>query len=408
MISPSDREENLNAPISTRRVIANSMDHAGIDGHDAGDYRLKVLHVGKFYPPHMGGIETHMQALCGELRNLVDLRVVVASNDHSATEEVLDGVAVSRVATRLTLASTPLCPGMISKIRNDRSEIIHLHLPNPMAVLIYLASRHRGRLIVTYHSDMVRQKVLGPMFEPFLHAALRRSSAIITTSPNYLRTSPVLARHQERCHVIPLGIPTEKFDRCEPKIAEGIRQQYGERLIVSVGRLVYYKGFEQLIRAMPRVRGSLLIVGEGPLGGALRALAHELGVANRVHFMGKISHELLVGCYHAAKVFVLASILRSEAFGIAQVEAMAAGLPVVNTQLDSGVPFVSIHEQTGLTVPPGEPGPLAEAMNRLLDNPDLRASLGAAATLRAHHEFSLAAMLARTVWLYEQVMNRPN
>ena len=403
----SIREEDLNAPISRRRMTADSVDNAGIDEPYGDCRRLKVLHVGKFYPPHMGGIETHMQALCGELRNLVDLRVIVASNDYSAAEEVLDGVAVSRVATRLTLASTPLCPGMISKIRNDRSDIIHLHLPNPVAVLGYLASPHRGRLIVTYHSDMVRQRILGPLFEPFLHAALRRSSAIITTSPNYLRTSSVLAHHQERCRVIPLGIPTEKFDSCDPASAEGIRRQYGDRLIVSVGRLVYYKGFEHLIRAMTRVRGNLLIVGEGPLRGTLNALTHELGVADRVHFMGKISHERLVACYHAAKVFVLASILRSEAFGIAQVEAMAAGLPVVNTRLDSGVPFVSIHEQTGLTVPPGEPVALADAVNQLLDNPDLRASLSVAAALRAHQEFSLNAMAARTMSLYEHVMKRP-
>lgn len=397
----------MNTPISNR-MVTDSVDHSSLDGHESNGCRLKVLQVGKFYPPHMGGIETHMHALCGELRNVVDLRVLVASNDYSATEEMLDGVAVSRVATRLMLASMPLCPGMISKICNDRSDIIHLHLPNPMAVLGYLASRHRARLVITYHSDMVRQKVLGPMFEPLLHAALRRSSAIITTSPNYLRTSPVLAQHQERCHVIPLGISTARFDRCDSKIAEGIRQQYGDRLIVSVGRLVYYKGFEHLIRAMPRVNGSLLIIGEGPLGEPLRALTRELGVADRVHFMGKISHELLAACYHAAKVFVLASILRSEAFGIAQVEAMAAGLPVVNTQLDSGVPFVSIHERTGLTVPPGDPGALAEAVNRLLDNPDLKVSLGAAAALRAREEFSLDAMVGRTMSLYEQVMKPQN
>jgi glycosyltransferase involved in cell wall biosynthesis len=390
------------------RAITDSVDHTALGGGRTNGRRLKVLHVGKFYPPHMGGIETHMEALCGGLCNYVDLRVVVASSDSTATDEMLDGVAVSRVATRLMLASTPLCPGMISKICNDRSDIIHLHFPNPLAVLGYLASRHCGRLVVTYHSDMVRQKVLGPMFEPFLHAALRRSSAIITTSPNYLRSSSVLAQHQERCHVIPLGIPTERFDHCDPKIAEGIRQQYGDRLIVSVGRLVYYKGFEHLIRAMRQVNGTLLIVGEGPLDEPLRALARELGVADRVHFMGKISHDQLVACYHAAKIFVMASVVRSEAFGIAQVEAMAAGLPVVNTQLDSGVPFVSVHEQTGLTVPPGNPGALAEAVNRLLDNPDLRASLGAAAVLRAHQEFSLDAMVSRTMSLYEQVMKHPS
>jgi glycosyltransferase involved in cell wall biosynthesis len=369
-----------------------------------GNGRLTVLHVGKYYPPHMGGIETHLQDLCSELRRFVDLRVVVASNDRSASDELLDGVQVSRLATPLTIASAPLCPSLVARIRDCKSDIIHLHLPNPMAVLAYLASGYRGRLVVTYHSDMVRQKVLGRLFEPFLHAALRRSSAIIATSPNYVRTSTVLARHRDRCHIIPLGIPVNAFDQCDRKMVAAIRQQHGDRLIVSVGRLVYYKGFEYLIRAMPRVQGDALIVGEGPLRGSLSALARELGVADRVHFMGKISHELLVACYHAAKVFVLPSVARSEAFGIAQVEAMAAGLPVVNTQLDSGVPFVSLDRKTGLTVPPADPGALAGAMNRLLDDEDLRLSFGNAGRLRAHQEFSLGTMVSRTVSLYRSVM----
>src|SRR5712692_9450681 len=101
--------------------------------HIGGARKLKALHVGKFYPPHMGGIETHLQALCGELRKSVDVRVVVASDDHTA-EEIFDGVAVTRVPTWLTLASTPFCPGMIAKIRNTSADIVHLHLPNPTAV----------------------------------------------------------------------------------------------------------------------------------------------------------------------------------------------------------------------------------------------------------------------------------
>ena len=366
---------------------------------------LQVLHVGKFYPPHMGGIETHLEALCGELRKSADVRVMVASDDRSAVEETVDGVPVVRVPTWLTLAATPLCPAMIARIRGYRGGILHLHWPNPMAVLAYLASGYRGSLVVTYHSDMVRQKILGPLFEPFLHAVLRRSSAIIATSPNYLRTSRVLARHQERCHVIPLGIQIESFEHGDPDAVAAIRQQYGGRLIVSVGRLVYYKGFEYLIRAMTRVQGKLLIVGEGPLRGKLGALASELGVAERVIFLGKIDHQSLVACYHAAQVFVLASIARSEAFGIAQIEAMAAGLPVVNTDLDSGVPFVSLHRQTGLTVPPADPDALAAAINQLLENPELRASFGNAARLRAIQEFSLESMASRTLSLYEKIPN---
>ena len=260
--------------------------------------------------------------------------------------------------------------------------------------------------MVTYHSDMVRQKILGPMFEPFLHAALRRASAIITTSPNYLRTSRVLAHHRDRCHVIPLGIPIENFEYCDPSAAAAVREEYGDRLIVSVGRLVYYKGFEYLIRAMTRVSGQLLIVGQGPLREKLGALASELGVAGKVAFLGKIDHQRLVACYHAAQVFVLASIARSEAFGIAQIEAMAAGLPVVNTNLDSGVPFVSLHQQTGLTVPLMDSDALGTAINQLLANPDLRASLGRAAHLRAAQEFSLGSMASRTFSLYERIVQR--
>ena len=364
-----------------------------------------VLHVGKFYPPHMGGIETHLQALCGELKKSLDLRVLVSSEGPEQIEELLDGVSVLRVPTRFTLASTPFSPGMIRQIRRSQSDIIHLHLPNPMAVFAYLASGYRGRLVITYHSDTVRQKILGPLFEPFLHQALTRSSAIIATSPNYVRTSPVLARHRERCHVIPLGIPIEDFDQCDSGAAAAIQQQFGDRVIVSVGRLVYYKGFEYLIQAMVRVQGTLLIIGEGPLREKLSSLSSELGVAAKVCFLGKVDHARLVACYHAAKVFALASIARSEAFGIAQVEAMSAGLPIVNTDLDSGVPFVSLHEQTGLTVPPRDPAALAAAINRLLDDSSLSLSFGSAARSRARQEFALNVMAAKTLALYNSVAN---
>jgi rhamnosyl/mannosyltransferase len=366
--------------------------------------KLKVLQVGKFYPPHMGGIETHLQVLSSRLRGAVDLRVIVASDGREGAEEVLDGVAVSRVPTWMTVASTPLCPGMIAKIRNCGADIVHIHLPNPAAVLAFLASGYRGRLVVTYHSDTVSQKFLGAMFEPFLHAALRRSAAIIATSPDYLRTSSVLASHRDRCDVIPLGVALEEYDHCDPAAVAEVRRQYGDKLILSVGRLVYYKGFEYLIRAMGDVPGVLLIVGDGPLLAQLSALAHETGVGERVHFLRRVDQARLVACYHAADVFVLPSTARSEAFGIVQIEAMAAGLPVVNTRLDSGVPFVSLHEETGLTVPPADSGALAAAINRLLEQRDLRQKLSDAARRRASAEFSVETMVSRTLSLYDRVM----
>lgn len=366
--------------------------------------QFNVLHLGKFYPPHMGGIETHLATLCGELRKSIGVQVIVANDGGELREEVLQGVPVSRVPTPFTLASTPLCPGMIGAIRRSRADLVHIHLPNPMAVMAYLASGHPGRLVVTYHSDTVRQRVLGALFEPFLHRALRGSAAIIATSPDYQRTSSILRLYFDRCHVIPYGIVLHQFEQCDPSAVQRVRAQHGERLVISVGRLVYYKGFEYLIQAMREVNGKLLIAGDGPLRGRLQELTRNLGLMDKVVFLGEIQNQDVVPYYHAAEVFALASVARSEAFGIVQIEAMAAGLPIVNTKLDSGVPFVSLHEQTGLTVPPRDAPALARAINHLLDNSDLGHSLGQAGRVRAQQEFSVATMASRTLSLYRSVL----
>lgn len=362
----------------------------------------RVLQIGKFYPPHRGGIESHLQALCGGLRDHADVRVLVSSDDRRTVEELVDSVPVERLATLIHVFSTSLSPGMVSRIRNSGADLVHIHLPNPTAVMAYLASGYRGKLVITYHSDTIKHQALGRMFEPFLKAALARSSAIIVSSPNYLATSPMLQRYRDRCRVIPFGIDTTQLERCAPEAVDEIRQRFGDRLVISVGRLVYYKGFEVLIRAMVSVRGKLVIVGDGPLRGDLERLAVSLGVAHKVVFAGRINGSI-TPYYHAAQVFALASVARTEAFGIVQIEAMAAGLPVVNTNLDSGVPFVSLDGQTGLTVPPGNPEALAIALNRLLDDPELRHHLGNGGVRRAKQEFSLDTMLRRTLEVYESV-----
>jgi glycosyltransferase involved in cell wall biosynthesis len=368
--------------------------------------RLRVLHVGKFYPPHMGGIETHLQALCGTLTEHVDLSVVVSSDDRRTVDQVVDGVRVARVGTLLNAFSTSISPAVVSRIRSADADLVHLHLPNPTAVLAYLASGHRGPLVITYHSDTVRQKVLGALFQPFLNSILGRSAAIITTSPNYLESSPVLRAFRDRCHVIPYGIDTTLYEHRDPEAVQQIRRQYGERLVISVGRLVYYKGFDRLLRAMVDVRGKLLIVGDGPLRGELQSLATQLGISNKVAFAGEIQNARMAPYYHASDLFALASVARSEAFGIVQIEAMAAGLPVVNTSLDSGVPYVSLHQETGLTVPPGDPTALAGAINRLLDDPALRETFGRAGARRAQEQFSLDSMQRRTLQLYHSLVKR--
>ena len=364
----------------------------------------RVLQIGKYYPPYMGGIETHLQVLCEALQSEVEVEVVVAAGNAKRSNERVCGIHVDRLNTWFTIASAPVCPAMVSRIRHSPADLIHIHLPNPMAVVAWLASGRRDPLVVTYHSDTVRQVLLGAAFDPIQHRMLRRAAAIIATSPNYAATSPVLARHRDRCHVIPYGIPLAQFRSCAPAAVDQLRRQYGDRLVLAVGRLVYYKGFENLIAAMRHVNGRLLVAGDGPLREKLQGMAAEAGAAGKVIFLGEIPNNEITPYYHAASMFALPSVARSEAFGIVQIEAMTAGTPVVNTSLDSGVPFVSLDQITGLTVPPGDIGALGSAINRLLDDADLRRRFGEAARARAESEFSVEIMKSRILSLYRQVL----
>jgi glycosyltransferase involved in cell wall biosynthesis len=364
---------------------------------------LRVLHVGKFYPPHPGGMETHLQSLCGELKRVLDVEVVVANSGRKTAREVVGGIEVTRLGTSFNVAAAPVCPRLTRTIRHSKADLVHLHWPHPTAVLAYLASGRRGPLVLTYHSDIVRQKIMGRAFWPALRRVLSQADAVIATSPGYLNSSPVLQKFREHCRVIPLGIPLERFD--EPDTAEvaRIRQSYGQRIVLGVGRLVYYKGFEYLIRAMRDVSGQLIIVGSGPLRGELESEARRCGVGGRVHILSGVRD--VAPYYHAADVFALPSVARSEAFGIVQLEAMACGLPVVNTLLDSGVNFVSQAGRTGLTVPPADAAALGLAINALLGDPELRAEYGRAGRLRVEREFSHGVMADRTLRLYEEVMS---
>jgi rhamnosyl/mannosyltransferase len=349
-------------------------------------------------------MESHLQVLCQELKKFVDVEVLVASDESKTVEEVIDGIKVTRLSTPLSFQAAPVCPQMMRKIRESRADVVHLHWPNPTAVLAYLASRHRGRLVFTYHSDIVRQKMLSRAFWPFLRQALKRADAVIVASPNYRDSSKVLAGFRERCRVIPFGISPDYFQQVDSEDVASLRRQYGARIILGVGRFVYYKGFEHLIRAMKGVDGRLLLIGNGPLREKLAREALESGVSDKVTFLTDVKD--VRPFYQAADVFVLPSIARSEAFGIVQLEAMACGKPVVNTSLDSGVTFVSPHGVSGLTVQPANPAALSEAINALLDNPALRDEYGRAGKRRIAEMFCVDVMARDTLRVYDEIMNQ--
>jgi rhamnosyl/mannosyltransferase len=364
---------------------------------------LTVTHIGKFYPPHMGGIETHLHALCSELGRSLNVNVIVANGARRRYEGSVDGIRVTRLANLATLRSVPLCPQMPAAIRALRSDIVHIHLPNPGALIAYLMSGRRGPLVLTWHSDIVRQRLLAHALIPLHRWFVRNAAQCIATSPAYLESSPILSASRGRCRVIPYGIALENFVAAGNAVAE-LRARHGPRIVLAVGRLIYYKGFDYLLRAMAHIDGHLILVGDGPLRSKLERDACALGIRDHVFFAGEVHNSKLAPWYHAADVFVLPSVARSEAFGIVQLEAMACGKPIVNTRLDSGVPFVSPDGVTGITVPPRDASALARAITRLLDDAELRGRYGAAGFRRVRSEFTLRQMAARTRQLYREIV----
>ncbi len=364
--------------------------------------RPRVLHIGKFYPPYKGGMETHIQDLCRAIAPYAEVSVLVSSTTRGSIRELDGEIPVLRAGSWAKVASAPISPTMISAIRWTKADIVHLHCPNPIAVLAFLASGHRGRVVITYQSDVVRQRMLRYLYEPVFKRLAARAAAIVCLSPNYIQSSTTLAPFHEKCHVIPHGIDPQRFTGVDPAQVAGIREKYGDRIVLGVGRLVYYKGFEYLIRAVADIDATLLIIGTGPLHEPLGQVARECGAAERIHFLGEVAD--VVPFYHAARVFALPSIARSEAFGIVQLEAMACGTPVVNTNLDSGVPFVSLHGVSGMTVPPCDVQALRHAIGSILDSPELQERFSAGARHRVRQHFTVEGMAEKTLRLYESVL----
>lgn len=373
---------------------------------------VKVLQVGKYYPPYEGGIETHVQSLAEGLAPLYEVTVLAFNTRARTVQETLSGVRVIRAATLGRLLSTEMSPSFLAWfLRLRDAEVIHLHTPNPIGELACLVAPRRARLIITYHSDVVRQKLLGRLNRLVLHRLMRRADRIIAFTRRYMESSPVISRYPQKCSIIPHGVDLTELE-VTPGVAERasfLRREHGPRIILFVGRLVYYKGVDTLLRSLAQVPDArLLIVGDGPLKPSLIELAGRLGVADRTIFMGRVSHEEKVACYRASDFLVLPATHRSEAFGLVQVEALACGLPVISTNIDSGVPFVNSDGVTGIIVEPGDAKGLAAAMRRLLDDTGARARFAEAARQRAADLFSREVMVRSLRCVYSDVLRGPS
>lgn len=368
--------------------------------------KIKVLQINKLYHPWIGGVEKIVQNIAEGLQGKVEIEVLVCQPRGCGKTELINGVKVTKASSLGIYWGMPISftfPFMLAW-KTRKVDILHFHLPFPLSDITYLLmGARKKKVVITYHSDIVRQERLMRFYKPFLHRFLNRGDKILVTSPNLLESSKYLSPYKNKCTVVPLSIDLNEFGHpLEREFDLGISPD--ERIVLFVGRLTYYKGLEYLIEAMQEVEAELLIVGEGELRGELEEKARSLRVDQKVIFLGKVSNEKLKYCYQICDLFVLPSVKPSEAFGIVQMEAMAYGKPVVNTNLPTGVPYVSVDGETGFTVPPRDSKALAKAINKILNDKELAAKFSENALKRVREKFSREKMLESIYSIYEDLM----
>ena len=369
--------------------------------------KIRILQIAKFFYPHFGGMEKVVRDINLGLKEDVNMKVLACQVKGKGNKEIIDGIEVFRACTIGTYFSVPISftfPFLLKKISRGR-DILHFHLPFPLAVMSYLLVRPKGKIVVWWHSDILKPKNLYKLYKPFLRRFLNKVDKIIVATPYHIKNSDVLKDFKDKCEVIPYGIDAEQFnfiDEIKEKVKK-IREKYGPKIILFVGRLIYYKGLEYLIQAMKSVDAKLLIIGEGHLKENLQKLVDKLKIENKVFFLGKVSNSGIVGYFYACDIFVLPSVEKTEAFGLVQLEAMACGKSVVNTNLPTGVPYVSLDKITGATVPPKDAKALAGAINNLLNNESLRKKYGENGRKRVEKKFTKKIMIKRVLNLYQNL-----
>jgi len=358
---------------------------------------MKILQINKLYYPVIGGIETVVKDIAEGLNGESDFQIdVLACRDKGPRQtEIINDVKVFRAASRGKALGMPLSLDffkLFSEIKNNY-DIIIIHHPFPLASII-APSIPKEKLIIFYHCDIVRQKLFRLFFRPFIAASLKNSRKILVSGRNIISSSPLLKPLADKCVAVPFGFD-DRLDAGDEFEAAAIKNRYsgGKKLLLGVGRLVYYKGFEYAVKAMASVDARLLIIGSGPQEKKLRQLIASLKLEEKIIIIPP--QPRLKPYFLASDLFVFPSSRKSEAFGLVQLEALAAGRPIINTRLQTAVEEVSQDGISGLTVKTKNAGALATAINRLLNDDNLRKQFGLNARERYQKLFTKKIFLDR-------------
>jgi glycosyltransferase involved in cell wall biosynthesis len=372
---------------------------------------VRTLQLSKFYPPVMGGIESVVFELTEGMNRLQQRADVLCANLRlkNETEQWPHGYSVTRAASFGRLLSTSMAPAMIRLLARQAAayDLIHLHLPDPMANLALWLTRPRAKVVIHWHSDIIQQKRALAAYQPLQRWLLERADAIVATSDAYWRASPWLPRFAEKIHPIPIGIQ-DRHSSTDPRRVAELRARFGGRRIVfALGRMVHYKGFDHLVAAAPALPDDTVVVigGSGPMLPQLRASVAAKGLAHKVFLTGRISSEDIDAYFDAADLFCLPSDSRAEAFGVVLLEAMRAGKPIIASDIPgSGVPWVNVHGTTGLNVPVGDVGALGTAISTVLGNRELARQYGLNARQRYLELFTADKMVDACLRLYARLV----
>lgn len=360
---------------------------------------IKVLHVYKtFFPETVGGGEQVIFQLCKNTE--IESRVLCLTKHNKKSVENYEGVKVIRYPQTLSYASCPISIQALINFRKESSwaDIIHYHYPWPFGDLLSLFAAKR-KSVVTYHSDIVKQKLLRCLYYPLDQWFLSKVDVIIATSPNYATTSANLIKFKSKVSVIPIGIDKKNYPKPNLNKCNQLKKQFGNKFFLFIGQLRYYKGLHTLLETMTRANYQLVIAGDGSENNNLKRQAREKKLDN-VHFLGQIDDRQKVDLLNSCLCLVLPSHLRSEAFGITLVEGAMFGKALISCNIGTGTDYINQHEKTGLVVPPNNPIALKKAMSLLAKNPDLAKEMGKAAHKRYKTTFTAEAMKEKIINLY--------
>ena len=371
--------------------------------------KIRVLEVNKLYYPVTGGIERLVQQIAEGLKEKIDLKVLVCKEKGFGSKDLVNGVEVIRAGSAGKILSLPISLSFVLKLRkmSKEADIVHFHVPFPLGDLACLMSNYKGRVVVSWHSDIVRQKKMMKLYKPLMKKFLERADIILVATQGHIDGSDYLPEYSDKCRIVPYGVEPSIEQLADKYIVEDSKDNIDVKPIkfLFIGRLVYYKGCEILVEAFSRVKNAeLCLVGTGPLELSLKQKVIDLGISSKVVFRGASSDDEMVNCIHSCDVLVLPSIVKSEAFGLVQLEAMVFQKPVINTNLPSGVPYVSIDKETGLTVEPGSTNELAVAMQWLVDHDEDRINMGIRGRQRVKEHFTTKNMLDNIEEIYQSLV----